>query len=166
MANWSAPGRRDGLCWTLLTTLYELKGYEEPKGPRRPMGAEHGANRDRTTWREDREQEASELGVTEQPYVLIVGGGQAGIGLAARLRQLSVPTIVIDKRDRPRDQWRSRYKSLCLHDPVGYDHMPYLKFPDNWPVFSPKDKIADWLESNTKIMELNYWPNTEAKSAT
>jgi len=157
---------RDGQCWTLLTTLYELKGYEEPNGPRRPMGAEHGANRDRITWLEEREHEAGELGVTEQPYVLIVGGGQAGIGLAARLRQLSVPAIVIDKRGRPGDQWRSRYKSLCLHDPVWYDHMPYLKFPDNWPVFSPKDKIADWLESYTKIMELNYWPDTEAKSAT
>jgi putative flavoprotein involved in K+ transport len=43
--------------------------------------------------------------------------------------------------------------------------MPYLKFPDNWPVFSPKDKIADWLESYTKVMELNYWPSTEATSA-
>jgi putative flavoprotein involved in K+ transport len=152
---------RGGQCWTLLTTLYELTGHEE----RRPMGAEHGANRDRTTWLEDREAERRNLGVTEQPYVLIVGGGQAGIGLAARLRQLSVPTIVIDKRARPGDQWRSRYKSLCLHDPVWYDHMPYLKFPDNWPVFSPKDKIADWLESYTKVMELNYWPSTEAKSA-
>jgi putative flavoprotein involved in K+ transport len=156
---------RDGQCWTLLTTLYELKGYEEPKGPRRPRGAEHGANRDRASWLENRDQEAASLGVTQQPYVLIVGGGQAGIGLAARLRQLSVPTIVIDRRARPGDQWRSRYKSLCLHDPVWYDHMPYLKFPDNWPVFSPKDKIADWLESYTRIMELNYWPSTEAKSA-
>ena len=50
-----------------------------------------------------------------------------------------------------------RYKSLCLHDPVWYDHLPYLKFPDNWPVFSPKDKIADWLEMYTRVMELNYW---------
>ena len=156
---------RDGQAWTLLTTLYELKGYEEPKGPARPKGTEHGVNRDRTSWQEKREHEAQELGFTEQPYVLIVGGGQAGIGLAARLRQLSVPTIVVDKRARPGDQWRSRYKSLCLHDPVWYDHMPYLKFPDNWPVFSPKDKIADWLESYTKIMELNYWGNAEATSA-
>jgi putative flavoprotein involved in K+ transport len=156
---------RGGQCWTLLTTLYELTGYEEPNGPRRPMGAEHGVNRERTTWLEDREQERRELGVSKQPYVLIVGGGQAGIGLAARLRQLQVPAIVIDKRARPGDQWRSRYKSLCLHDPVWYDHMPYLKFPDNWPVFSPKDKIADWLESYTRVMELNYWPNTEATSA-
>ena len=28
---------RDGLCWTLLTTLQELKGYEESSGPRRPQ---------------------------------------------------------------------------------------------------------------------------------
>ena len=98
--------------------------------------------------------------------MLVVGGGQGGIALGARLRQLGVPTIIVDKRARPGDQWRSRYKSLCLHDPVWYDHLPYLKFPANWPVFAPKDKIADWLESYTRVMELNYWTNTEAKSAT
>ena len=151
--------------WTLLTTLHELKGHEEPRGLRRPRGAEHGANRERQTWAEQREQERESLGYETQPYVLIVGGGQGGIALGARLRQLDVPTIVIDKRGRPGDQWRSRYKSLCLHDPVWYDHLPYIKFPDNWPVFAPKDKIADWLESYTRIMELNYWTNTEAKSA-
>ena len=69
---------------------------------------------------------------------------------ASRLRQLGVPSLVIDKHERPGDQWRSRYKSLCLHDPVWYDHLPYLKFPDNWPVFSPKDKIGDWLEFYTQ----------------
>jgi len=155
----------DDKAWTLLTTLYELKGHEEPKGTARPKGAEHGANRDRETWAEQREREAAELGYKTQPYVLVVGGGQGGIALGARLRQLGVPTIIVDKRGRPGDQWRGRYKSLCLHDPVWYDHLPYIKFPDNWPVFSPKDKIADWLESYTKVMELNYWSNTEAKSA-
>ena len=156
---------KDEGAWTLLTTLYELKGFEEPKGTQRPRGAEHGANRDRETWTEKREREATELGYKTQPYSLIIGGGQGGIALGARLRQLGVPTIVIDKRGRPGDQWRSRYKSLCLHDPIWYDHMPYIKFPDNWPVFAPKDKIADWLESYTKVMELYYWGNTEAKSA-
>jgi putative flavoprotein involved in K+ transport len=156
---------RDGLCWTLLTTLYELKGHEEASGLSRPKGVAHGADRGRTTWLEKRQHEASALGSTEQPYVLIIGGGQGGIVLGARLRQLGVPAIIVDKRSRPGDQWRSRYKSLSLHDPVWYDHLPYLKFPDNWPVFAPKDKIADWLESYTKIMELNYWGNTEAKSA-
>ena len=95
----------------------------------------------------------------------MVGGGQGGIGLGARLRKLGVPTIIIEKKDRPGDSWRKRYKSLCLHDPVWYDHLPYLPFPDDWPVFSPKDKIGDWLESYTKIMELNYWTRTTCQSA-
>lgn len=156
---------QDGRAWTLLTTLYELTGHEEPAHDRRPKGAEHGIHRDRETWLDRREREARELGYQTQPYVLVVGGGQGGIALGARLRQLDVPTIVIDKHPRPGDQWRSRYKSLCLHDPVWYDHLPYIKFPDNWPVFAPKDKIADWLESYTRVMELNYWSNTRAISA-
>ena len=130
------------------------------------MGAEHGANKQRTTWKERRQQEAESLGSTTQPYVLVVGGGQGGIALGSRLRQLGVPSLVIDKHPRPGDQWRNRYKSLCLHDPVWYDHLPYLKFPENWPVFSPKDKIGDWLESYVRIMEVPYWSSTTATSAT
>jgi putative flavoprotein involved in K+ transport len=151
--------------WTLLTTLYELKGHEEPRGPRRPMGAEHGANKQRLTWLERREKEQAELGSSVQPHVLVVGGGQGGIALGARLRQLGVPALVVDKHPRPGDQWRGRYKSLCLHDPVWYDHLPYLKFPDTWPVFSPKDKIGDWLESYVEAMEVPYWSSTVATKA-
>ena len=156
---------RDGLAWTLLTTLYELKGHEEPRGAGRPHGVEHGADPDRETWLEAREREARELGHTTQPDVVIVGGGQGGIALGARLRQLGVPTIIVERNARPGDSWRKRYKSLCLHDPVWYDHLPYIKFPENWPVFSPKDKIGDWLEMYTRVMELNYWTSTTAKSA-
>lgn len=151
--------------WTFLTTLYELKGHEEPLRDRRPAGAEHGANRERVTWLEKRQAEDAALGVTAQPFVLVIGGGQGGIALGARLRQLDVPALVIDRYARPGDQWRSRYKSLCLHDPVWYDHLPYLKFPENWPVFAPKDKVADWLESYTKVMEVPYWSSTTATKA-
>ncbi len=156
---------KNGRIWTLLTALDELKGFEEPKGIRRPMGAEHGHDPKRKTWKEKREAEAAELGITTQPYALIIGGGQGGIALGARLRQLGVPTIIVDKHERPGDQWRKRYKSLCLHDPVWYDHLPYIPFPENWPVFAPKDKIGDWLEMYTRVMELNYWSSTLAKSA-
>jgi putative flavoprotein involved in K+ transport len=156
----------DGKAFTLLTSLYELKGHEEPLSERRPMGAEHGAQKDRQTWLDRRRREAAELGHTRQPYVVVVGGGQGGIALGARLRQLDVPHIVIDRHPRPGDQWRSRYKSLCLHDPVWYDHLPYLDFPKNWPVFTPKDKIADWLESYVTVMEVNYWGSTTVTHAT
>ena len=97
--------------------------------------------------------------------MLIIGGGQGGIALGARLRQLGVSAIVADRHPRAGDAWRSRYKSLCLHDPVWYDHLPYVKFPPNWPVFAPKDKIGDWLEMYARVMELNYWGSTEVRSA-
>lgn len=156
---------REGRIWTLLTTLQELKGFEEPLKKRRPMGARHGVDPNRKTWAEERALEEAELGISRQPFCLIIGGGQGGIALAARLRQLNVPTIVIDRFQRPGDQWRKRYKSLCLHDPVWYDHLPYLPFPDNWPVFAPKDKIGDWLEFYTRVMEINYWSSTECLKA-
>ncbi|HMQ57337.1 MAG TPA: NAD(P)/FAD-dependent oxidoreductase, partial [Rhizobiaceae bacterium] len=156
---------RGGLCHTLLTSMTELKGFEEPKGRRRPKGIVHGARRDRTTWLEERERETRELGRTRQPYCLIIGGGQGGIALAARLRQLNVPAIVVEKNARAGDSWRNRYRSLVLHDPVWYDHLPYIPFPDNWPVFTPKDKMGDWLEMYVKAMEIDYWGATECRKA-
>ena len=156
---------KDGLIWTLLTTMAELKGHEEKAGFTRPLGARHGVNPGAKTWKELRDEEAEQLGFETQPYVLVIGGGQGGIALGARLRQLGVPTIIVEKNERAGDSWRKRYKSLCLHDPVWYDHLPYIDFPKNWPVFSPKDKIGDWLEMYAKVMELNYWTSTTAKRA-
>jgi len=169
----TAVGRGKGLlrlkeegAWTFLTSLDELKGFEESQGGSRPRGVDHGAVSDRLSWAEERQREQEELGYATQPYVVVIGGGQGGIALGARLRQLGVPSLVLDKHDRPGDQWRNRYKSLCLHDPVWYDHLPYIPFPDNWPVFAPKDKIGDWLEMYTKVMEIPYWSKTTVTSAT
>ena len=82
--------------WTLLTALQELKGHEERKGPSRVLGAVHGSDPDPRSWAEKRAAEEASLGRDTQPYVLVVGGGQGGIALGARLRQLGVPAIVVD----------------------------------------------------------------------
>ncbi|RSN16851.1 FAD-dependent oxidoreductase [Streptomyces sp. WAC 05977] len=156
---------KDEGAWTLLTSLRELKGFEERRNEQRPKGVEHGVVRGRKSWAEKREEEQARLGYEQQPYVVVIGGGQGGIALGARLRQLDVPTLVLERNERPGDSWRKRYKNLCLHDPVWYDHLPYLPFPENWPVFAPKDKIADWLEMYTRLMEVPYWTSTEVTSA-
>jgi putative flavoprotein involved in K+ transport len=156
---------RDGQIWTLLTTMVELKGHEEKQGPTRPLGIPPAPRKGLKSWKEERDAQAAELGDARQPWCLIIGGGQGGIGLAARLKQLGVPTLVVERNERAGDSWRKRYKSLCLHDPVWYDHMPYLPFPANWPVFSPKDKIGDWLEMYVKVMEIDYWGSATCRSA-
>ena len=152
-------------CWTLLTTMSELKGFEEKKGLTRDLGTLHGSFKGRKNWLELKTQAETELGYARQPYCVIIGGGQGAIALGARLKRLNVPTIIVEKNERPGDSWRKRYKSLCLHDPVWYDHMPYLPFPDDWPVYSPKDKMGDWLEMYTRVMELNFWTFSQCRSA-
>jgi putative flavoprotein involved in K+ transport len=156
---------RDGLGYTLLTTMTELKGFEERQGRTRERGIVHKAMRGRVTWSEQRAAEARELGRTRQPYCVIIGGGQGGIALGARLKRLGVPTIILEKNPRAGDSWRNRYRTLVLHDPVWYDHLPYIPFPAHWPVFTPKDKMGDWLEMYTKIMELDYWGSSECLKA-
>ncbi|MER9680430.1 NAD(P)/FAD-dependent oxidoreductase [Mesorhizobium sp. M0184] len=155
----------EGKCRTLFTAMTDLKGFEERKGPARPLGVRHKADPERETWLEARRREARDLGVSQQPYCLVIGGGHGGIMLGARLRQLGVPAIVIEKNAQAGDSWRNRYRSLVLHDPVWYDHLPYIPFPENWPVFTPKDKMGDWLEMYTRVMELNYWTSTTCVSA-
>ncbi|KAA0918710.1 NAD(P)/FAD-dependent oxidoreductase [Dietzia sp. ANT_WB102] len=162
---WGHLRLRDGRAWTLLTTLQELKGHEEKKRHSRDQGVEHVITRGRKTWLEQTTERRENLGYTEQPYTVIIGGGQGGIGLAARLKRLGVPTIVVEKNERAGDSWRKRYKSLHLHDPVWYDHLPYIPFPDDWPVFPAKDKVGDWLEHYTAIMDLDYWSGTQCIGA-
>lgn len=146
-----------GKILTLLTTLTELKGHKEASGVNRPKGVEHEYKKKETTAKKDAD---------DQPYALIVGGGQAGLGLAARLKALGVSAVVVDRHAAPGDAWRSRYAELVLHDPVWFDHLPLLPFPETWPVFASKDKMADWLNHYTSIMELTYWGSTDCKRAT
>ena len=79
---------KGGQCWTLLTTMVELKGYEEKHGATRELGVQYGAHKGRKSWLELKTQNEAELGYTRQPYCVIVGGGQGGIALGARLKRL------------------------------------------------------------------------------
>jgi cation diffusion facilitator CzcD-associated flavoprotein CzcO len=73
---------------------------------------------------------------------------------------LGIKTLIVDRENRVGDSWRNRYHQLVLHDPVWFDHLPYIPFPESWPVFTPKDKLGDWFESYVKLLELNVWTQT------
>ncbi|MDF2231757.1 NAD(P)/FAD-dependent oxidoreductase [Albimonas sp. CAU 1670] len=148
---------------TLMLTLEGLKGHEEPLRGRRRSGLV--SDPEGRNWKELLAAKTDGFGETREPYVLIVGGGQAGLALAARLEMQGVPYLVVDRHPKVGDQWRSRYKALTLHDPVWYDHMPYMPFPEFWPVFTPKDKMGDWLESYAHALELAVWTGTECLGA-
>ena len=141
----TAQGRGSGVlrllsdeakAWTLFTGLDELKGFEERRG-----SAAGDADR--------------------EPAVLVVGGGHAGLSIAARLARRQVDTLVVDRWPRVGDNWRRRYDALTLHNQVHVNHLPYMPFPPGFPVYIPKNQLADWFEAYAQAMQLQYWTGTE-----
>ncbi|MEM9370366.1 MAG: NAD(P)/FAD-dependent oxidoreductase [Pseudomonadota bacterium] len=141
--------------WTLLTALEELKGHEEKIGSNRPIGQSFSRDFNGPNWLDDRI--ADQAYEDREPMVLIVGSGQAGLSTAARLRQLGVDTLIVDPHERVGDTWRKRYHALTLHNQIYVNHLPYLDFPKTWPVYIPKDKLANWFETYAEALELNIW---------
>jgi putative flavoprotein involved in K+ transport len=145
--------------WTLLTALEELKGFEEQLGIARPRGQAYSRDFRGPNWL-DLRKAATEY-ADRDPAVLVIGGGQSGLCIAARLKQLQVDTLIVDREARIGDNWRNRYHALTLHNQVQVNHLPYMLFPPNWPTYIPKDKLANWFEAYVESMELNFWTSTE-----
>ena len=150
--------------WTLLTALDALRGFEERVGKARPTGESYSRDFRGPNWLDLRKSAAEYAG--RDPVVLVVGGGQAGLSIAARLTQLEVDTLIVDRWPRIGDNWRQRYHALTLHNQVQVNHLPYMLFPPNWPTYIPKDKLAGWFEAYVEAMELNYWPGVEFEGGT
>jgi thioredoxin reductase len=145
--------------WTLLTELGELKGFEEQLGVARPRGNAYSRDFRGPNWLDLRNASAGYA--DRDPVVLVIGGGQSGLSIAARLKQLNVDTLIVDREKRIGDNWRKRYHALTLHNQVQVNHLPYMHFPPNWPTYIPKDKLANWFEAYVEAMELNFWTETE-----
>jgi putative flavoprotein involved in K+ transport len=151
------PTGEPNKAWVMSTSLRELKGHEEPVDGKRPDGASArifggeawGQRRAREQRYEDRE-----------PAVLIVGGGQNGIVLSARLRMLGVDSLIVERLPNVGDVWRKRYSALALHNEIVLNHMPYMPFPASWPKYLPKDMLGNWLEAYANAMECNVWTST------
>ena len=189
---------KEGKASSLFTLLSDLDTRPFATGSRRALGHPCASIDDIATPRPGRrywhESRAAALpaalgGEAGEPYVLIVGGGQGGLSLGARLQLLGtqtltltltltltmrlgarlqllgVPYLVVEAHARIGDSWRTRYPGLMLHDPVWYDHLPYMPFPASWPVFTPRDKLADWLEHYAAAMDLKVATSTRVTRA-
>jgi putative flavoprotein involved in K+ transport len=155
-----APDGGDAMkAWLLSTTLESLAGHEEKIGANRPTGAAYSRNFGGDNWADVR-RKASTYEARE-PVVLVIGGAQAGLSIAARLNQLDVDTLVVEQWPRIGDSWRKRYHSLALHNSIHLNHLPYMEFPPTWPKYIPKDMLGNWFEFYADAMEINCWTDTE-----
>lgn len=149
--------------WTLFTAIDALIGFEEKTDRNRPTGQSYSRDFRGPNWLDKRLAAASYE--NHDPAVLVVGGGQAGLAIAARLTQLGIDTLIVDKNSRVGDNWRNRYHALTLHNQLHVNHLPYMPFPPTWPTYIPKDMLALWFESYAAAMELNFWTQCEVTKA-
>ncbi|HET7409996.1 MAG TPA: NAD(P)/FAD-dependent oxidoreductase [Paracoccaceae bacterium] len=147
------------LGWTLLTALDQIRGREARVGANRRRGQSYSRDFSGPNWLDKRREAAAYA--ERDPAVLVVGGGQAGLAVAARLTVMGVDTLIVDREARIGDNWRRRYHALTLHNLIYANHLPYMPFPDNWPVYIPKDMLANWFEAYADALELNFWTSTE-----
>jgi cation diffusion facilitator CzcD-associated flavoprotein CzcO len=145
--------------WLISTTLEALAGHEERTGANRPTGAAYSRNFGGANWADVRRK--AQAYDDREPAVLVIGAAQAGLSIAARLNQLGVDTLVVEKWPRIGDSWRRRYHSLALHNSIHLNHLPYMEFPPTWPKYIPKDMLGNWFEFYADAMEINCWTDTE-----
>ena len=145
--------------WHFSTTLESLDGHEERIGANRPTGAAYSRNFGGDNWADVRRKAAAYD--DRDPTVLVIGGAQAGLSIAARLNQIGVDTLVVEMWPRIGDSWRRRYHSLALHNSIHLNHLPYMEFPPTWPKYIPKDMLGNWFEFYADAMEINCWTGAE-----
>ena len=90
---------------TVYTNLDDLKAFLEKIGVLRDPALNHTIS--------DQKKPSN-----PEPLVVVIGAGHSGLNLAARLKCLEIPTLVVERNERIGDNWRNRYEALCLHDPV------------------------------------------------
>ncbi|WWC60054.1 uncharacterized protein I303_102617 [Kwoniella dejecticola CBS 10117] len=142
--------------WTLNSTLESLHGFPEIPERDGHMTGPHA-------WDTQRSMDLELEGV--EPDVLIVGGGQNGLMLAARLKALGVNALIVERNKRIGDNWRGRYEALSLHLPHWADHFAYMPYPRHWPTYCPAAKLADWFEWYVSAMELFVWIDSSVTNA-
>ncbi|KAL4886090.1 hypothetical protein BJY04DRAFT_229266 [Aspergillus karnatakaensis] len=140
--------------YTMHTVAESLKQFPELPAP-------DGHMTGITSW----ESQRAETINAAIPEVLIIGGGQNGLAMAARLKRLGMENLIIERSAEIGDVWKTRYEYLSLHFPHWPDALPYFKYPEHWPTYTPAQKQGLYMQWYASALELNVWTKSEVVSA-
>jgi cation diffusion facilitator CzcD-associated flavoprotein CzcO len=85
--------------------------------------------------------------------------------MAARLKALGMVSLIIERSDEIGDVWKNRYEYLSLHFPHWPDALPYFKYPQHWPTYTPAQKQGLYMKWYASALELNVWTKSEVVKA-
>ncbi|WP_299311516.1 NAD(P)/FAD-dependent oxidoreductase [uncultured Aquimarina sp.] len=95
---------------------------------------------------------------------LIIGAGPAGLAIAGRFRKKNIHFEIVEKTDKIAWSWHHHYDRLLLHTVKELSHLPHLEFPDEYPRYVPKAKLAQYYEDYAKHFDINPQFNIEVQS--
>ncbi|KAG0460102.1 hypothetical protein HPP92_023230 [Vanilla planifolia] len=97
---------------------------------------------------------------------IVVGAGPSGLAVAASLRRLSVPSLIIERSDGIAHLWRHcAYDRLSLHLPKHFCELPHLRFPANYHTYPSKAEFVDYLQAYAEHFDLHPVFRCEAVAA-
>ncbi|CAI7637129.1 unnamed protein product [Penicillium discolor] len=100
-----------------------------------------------------------QLGGTEsfETDVFIIGGGNAAIAFATRLKALGVESVMAERNAQTGDNWTLRYDCMHFHVPTSLCHLPYMDYDKklSTPHRLSKEDLASQVQRYVKAFNLN-----------
>lgn len=91
---------------------------------------------------------------------LIIGAGPAGLAVAGRMRRQNLPFEIVEQTDKVGWAWRNHYDRLHLHTVKQLSSLPHLPFPEAYPLYVPRAKVVEYLETYTEVFNIEPHFNT------
>lgn len=95
---------------------------------------------------------------------VIVGGGPAGIAVAAGLGRRDVESIVLEKGGTVAPAWHRHYERLHLHTNKQASGLPGRPMPSHYPKYPSRDEVASYMESYARHEDVDVRFHTEVVS--
>ncbi|MFK7980324.1 MAG: flavin-containing monooxygenase [Saprospiraceae bacterium] len=85
---------------------------------------------------------------------LIIGAGPAGMGIAGRLRKMGIDFEMVEQSQNVGNAWHHHYDRLHLHTVKQLSNLPHLPFPEDYPLYVPREKLVAYFDQYAQHFKL------------